>query len=501
MASWLDTLLKPFRGASKQEGAPREGPWVVHFPDGALPNEWGKHWNYWQMNYDPIRGNGGVSAVVEACVSAYAQTIAQCPGDHWRATGDGGRERVTNSALSRILRDPNDYQSRSDFILNLVRNLYIDGNSYHLATRNSRFEVDALHPFDPRQSQAIVGDDQQIFYELAGNNVLEADAVSAAGYDPMAVSLGGYAHMNKKRIVPARDVLHVKLEAERGNWLKGVPPLRHASDAIMAQRLIGQQLINFFGNMNRPPGVIETDLNFTKEQITELRARLNETWRGIDNLDAGPPILTNGMKFKGVAMSAKDSEVAQALKLTQDEIFMVYGVPPAILGLADKGTFSSTEALMQFWLSRGLGYAINHIEVAFDQFFGLKGWPDEYVEFDTRALLRVAYKDRIEALARGVQGGIYAPDEARNTEELPAVPGGYGKEPRVQQQVVPLSAWAQTENEQPVTPAPEAPEAPPAPPPAAEAEEEEKDGVPDQVKDMFALDAIRGARKEARDAA
>jgi len=481
MASWLDTLLKPFRGASvKQEGAPREGPWVVQFPDGALPNEWGKYWNYWQMNYDPVRGKGGVSAVVEACVSAYAQTIAQCPGDHWRATGDGGRERVTTSALSRILRSPNAYQSRSDFILNLVRNLFIDGNSYHLAIRNSRFEPSELHPFDPRLSQAIVGKDQQIFYELAGNNVLEADGISAAGYDPLAISLGGYTGMNTKRIAPARDVLHVKLEAERGNWLKGVAPLRHAADAIIAQRLIGAQLINFFGNMNRPPGVIETDLNFTKEQITELRARLNETWRGIDNLDAGPPILTNGMKFKGVAMSAKEAEVAQALKLTQDEIFMVYGVPPAILGLADKGTFSSTEALMQFWLSRGLGYAINHIEVAFDQFFGLKGWPDEYVEFDTRALLRVAYKDRIEALARGVQGGIFSPNEARNAEDLPDA--DYGDEPRVQQQVVPLSAWAQTENEEPVTPAPEAP---PAAPPAEPAEDEKDAGNINELRQRF----------------
>ncbi len=77
---------------------------------------------------------------------------------------------------------------------------------------------------------------------------------------------------------------------------------------------------------------------------------------------------------------------------------------------------------MQFWLSRGLGFAINHIEVAFDHFFGLRGWPDEWVEFDTAALLRVAYKDRIEALARGVQGGIYAPDEARNAEDLPKTP-------------------------------------------------------------------------------
>lgn len=456
MAGMLAQLLRPFRRTGAAEGEPRDGPWIVHNPDGVLPNAWGQYWNYWQMGRDPI-GMGGPSAVVEACVAAYAQTIAQCPGDHWRATydasgkPDGGRERVTTSALSRILRWPNDYQSRSDFILNMVRNLYLEGNAYALATRNDRYEVDELHPFDARTSKHKIAPNGEIFYSLSGNKVLETQGTA---------KLYGLA--------PARDVLHIKLEAEPNDPLSGIPPIRHASTAIAAQKAIGAQLISFFANMQRPPGVIETDLNFSAQQITELRQRLHEAWKGVDNLGGGPPILTNGMKFHGIALSAKEADVANALKLTQDEIFMVYGVPPAILGLTDKGTFSSTEALMQFWLSRGLGFAINHVEYAFDQFFNLKGWPDEYVEFDSRALLRAAYKDRIEGLARGVQGGIYAPNEARNLEDLPNKP--YGDEPRVQQQVVPLSAWATAE---PETPAPEAPEAPDASGNAPAEEEEE----------------------------
>lgn len=444
---FLQTLLQPFRRSA--EGQPRPGPWVVHSPDGILPDAWGKYWNFWQMGYDPLPL--ARNAVVEACVSAYAQTIAQCPGDHWRALPNGGRERVTSSALSRLLRWPNDYQSRSDFILNLVRDLYITGNTYHLATRNSRYEVVDLHPFNPRMSKPVISPGGDVFYQLGGNDVLEVQGEA-----------GSYG------LAPARDVMHIKLEMEPGKPLLGIPPLRHAETAIAAQRAIGNQLINFFANMNRPPGVIETDLTLTADQITKLRAALDSAWGGIDNLTSGPPILTAGMKWHSVAMSAKESEVAAALKLTQDEIFMVYGVPPAILGLADQSTFSSTEALMQFWLSRGLGFAINHIEVAFDQFFGLAGWPDEYVEFDTQALLRAAYKDRIEALARGTQGGIFSPNEARRSEDLPDAE--FGDEPRVQQQVVPLSAW---EKAPPATPGPPAPEAPPpAQPPAGKSQDE-----------------------------
>jgi phage portal protein BeeE len=247
--------------------------------------------------------------------------------------------------------------------------------------------------------------------------------------------------------------------------------------------------------------VIETDLpsqggaTLTGTQTSDFRQKFNEAWRGVDNLGGGPPVLLPGMKFKAVSMTAKDADVAAAIKLTQEEIFMVFGVPPAILGMTDKAAFASTEALMQFWLAKGLGFAINHIEVAFDHFFGLRSWPDEYVEFDTRALLRVAYKDRIEALARGVQGGIYAPDEARNSEDLASVPGGFGKEPRVQQQVVPLSAWSAAP---PQTPAPPAPNAAPPAGVAADATSQQ-DQAPPPNKEFLAAEIRR--RVEALHAA
>jgi hypothetical protein len=115
--------------------------------------------------------------------------------------------------------------------------------------------------------------------------------------------------------------------------------------------------------------------------------------------------------------------------------------------------------MMQQWIASGLGFCLNHVEEAFGQTFGLKGQPDEYVEFDTKALLRSAFKDRIDGLVKAVQGGVFSPNEARNSEDLPDVP--FGNEPRVQQQVVPLSAAGKI---------PAAPAAPPAPAPPAKPE-------------------------------
>ena len=109
--------------------------------------------------------------------------------------------------------------------------------------------------------------------------------------------------------------------------------------------------------------------------------------------------------------------------------------------------------MLSFWLASGLGFALNHIEQAFDKLFSLAGEPIEFCKLDTAALLRSDRKDRIESLARAVQAGILSPNEARNQEGFDDVPFGF--EPRAQMQMVPLSAAGSI----PSAPGPEAPPA------------------------------------------
>src|SRR5262245_66650941 len=78
-------------GKSTPEGAYHPGPYSIltTTSPGWLPAAWA-NWNHWQMDQDPIRP-GCAGAMVEACVSAYAQTIAACPGNHWVGLDHGGR--------------------------------------------------------------------------------------------------------------------------------------------------------------------------------------------------------------------------------------------------------------------------------------------------------------------------------------------------------------------------------------------------------------------------
>jgi phage portal protein BeeE len=148
--------------------------------------------------------------------------------------------------------------------------------------------------------------------------------------------------------------------------------------------------------------------------------------------------MTWGLDVKSITPTSEDSQVAELLKMSEQDIALAFRVPLAVLGVGNN-SYNSTEMLMQSWISSGLGFALNHIEEAFDRLFDLEGYPVEYLELDTDALLRSAFKEYIDGLVRGTQGGIFSPDEARAKVSLPPAPGGHGKEPRVQQQVVPLS--------------------------------------------------------------
>lgn len=410
----LDRALSVF-GRKAGEDAYREGPYNLPITGGWLPA--GAPLNWWQTGMTPH--GGARSAMVEACVSAYAQTVAMCPGNHWRWTPDGGRERVTGSALTRIIKYPNDYQSISDFLLNAVRHLLEDGNAYALVVRNNRFEPTELHLMSPRASAPQLAVDGSVFYHLGGNPIVEQ-------------------RINGALLVPARDVLHVRLHTPR-HPLVGESPLAAAALQQSASNAALSQQVAFFLNQSRPSYVLGTDnATLTAEQVRQIRTAWNEQSVGLNQ--GKTPILSHGLKPLPINVTAKDAQLADILKLADQAIADVFRVPLQVVGRSE-GSFASTEALMQHWRAGGLGFVLNHIEEAFGLLFKLAGQPEEYLEFDTSALMRSAFKDRVEAWVAGTKGGIFGRNEPRRDFELAPVEGG--DEPWVQMQDMPLSAAAE----------------------------------------------------------
>lgn len=402
------------------EGSVRPGPY--HLP---LTGEWlqaGSPINYYQCGIDPISTSH--IAIVEACVAAYEQTVAPLPCEHWRANGKGGRDRIQDSALARFMRRPNSYQTPNTFASVAVRSLYENGDSHGLAIRNNRWEIEEIHLFDSRQCAAMVTPSGEIFYRLSGNDIVQK-------------ALG-----EQQIIVPQRDVLHLKLGSNNRypRPLCGQTPLESAYGDLASAALMRAQHEQFLKNRAAPSAILSTPMTLSEEEARNLRDRWNEQSKGMAS--GGVPILGAGMDVKPWPSSAdpKNLLLATMLKLTDEHVALAFRIPLQLLGLS-AAPFGSTESLMRFWLSSSLGNLLDLYERELDKLFNLDGYPREYCEFDTSALLRTDDKGRVETLSRGIMSGLYSIDEARNMENLNRVP--FGAECRTQAQNVPLSAAAQ----------------------------------------------------------
>jgi HK97 family phage portal protein len=243
-------------------------------------SEFGRSWEInplgdgWQRNLD-ISGYGARNIpAVYACVMAISRAVAQCYPKHVRQV-DKAFEEVTNSAAYRVLRNPNGYQTSPDFLLNLVATTLFEGEAFVLATRNDRAEIDSIHLL-PRGTCSPMVDDEtrEVFY--------------AVGSSPLAPGGTDY-------IAPARDVLHLRFHTPR-HPLVGESPIKAAAMAIGINVALSKTQAAFFSNMNRPSGIISTELTLNREQITSLRAAFEDQAAG---MAAGKiPVLGGGLKFQ-----------------------------------------------------------------------------------------------------------------------------------------------------------------------------------------------------------
>ncbi|MGA0613248.1 phage portal protein [Paracoccus sp. KR1-242] len=389
-------------------GAAGSAAFPLPYSGGNVPASW--PWNFWQQGRDPISATN--NPTVAACTDAYAHTIASLKAHHVRQLPNGGRQVIRDSPAARFLRTPNGYQTRSDFMLNFIKSLLYTGNAYGAAMRDDRNQIKAVHILHPNTTRPLVDwESQTVYYAGFYSDLMEWDS---------------------SYVIPARDMLHVRLYTPR-HPLIGVSPIENLALDIMANNAIMSHQALFFTNMSRPSGIISVPDKLNRDQMQTLR----EAWYAQSQQlnSGGVPILAYGAKWEPMVISSQDSQLVEAFRLGVEEIARAFRVPLPMIGDIRYASYNNVEQLISNWLAMGLGFHVEHLEACIARFFELPR--DESIQFDVDGLLRTDFQARVDALTKGITGGLYSPNEARNKEGLPSVP--YGDEPRLQAQVVPLS--------------------------------------------------------------
>ena len=198
------SILDRAKSFFRAEGAPR-----TVFGEGELGGwyELGNWADGYQQNLTVTGSDARHIPAAYASVMANARAISQCPAVHTRESSDGRREIVKTSAASRIFRNPNSYETWSQFVLNSVAQMLFDGESFALAIRNDRNEVVALHRMSSRTCSPYMTPEGDLFYSVGENPFVE-DKIDY--------------------LVPARDILHLRSHTPR-HPLMGESPIKAAA--------------------------------------------------------------------------------------------------------------------------------------------------------------------------------------------------------------------------------------------------------------------------------
>ena len=256
-------------------------------------------------------------------------------------------------------------------------------------------------------------------------------------------------------LVPARDILHLRQYTPR-HPLIGESAIKAASLSIGINVALNQNQAAFFSQMNRPSGVLTTDMQLTKDQLTQLRSAFDDqskTWN-----QGGMPILSNGLKFQQLGVSSVDAQLIGSQRMSVEEIARVFGVPLPVIGDLSHATLSNVESLINMWLSISLGSTLENIERSLDRLFDLPA--NEAIDLDTAPLLRTDFMGKIDGLTKGIQGGLFTPNEGRAQMNLSDIPNG--DQAFMQRQMTSLDLLKDlNQNEMKDEPQPPAPTPPP----------------------------------------
>ena len=353
----------------------------------------------WQSNDEWTIDSVLAYPAVYSCISLISSDIGKLRPTIQRLNSDGIWQEVTDRDISPLLARPNRYQNHIQFKEWWITSKLIRGNTYALKERDSSGIVRAIYILDPDRSLPLVAPDGSVFYKLGQDNLNGQDEASVT--------------------VPASEIIHDRMNC-LFHPLVGISPLFASGLAASQGIKIQNDSKSFFDNGARPGGVLTAAGSISDETAARLKSHWDANYTGENSGKVA--VLGDGLKFEQMRMNSTDAQLIEQLKWTAEAVCTAFDVPAYKVGVGDMPTYNNIEALTQGYYSQCLQVHIESMELSLKDGLGI---PEEMrIELDLDALFRMDSATKIKTLRDGVEGGIYAPNEARKRMNLKPLKGG-----------------------------------------------------------------------------
>ena len=320
-------------------------------------------------------------------------------------------------AYSPVLRKPNHYQTRIQFLSAWVVSKLIHGNTYVLKERDARGVVIALHVMNASLVKPLVATNGEVFYSLSCNLLANVETVG----------------------VPASEIIHDRSIC-LFHPLVGVPPIFACAISATQGNKIQANSAKFFENMSRPSGQLTAAGTIDDETAARLKADFETNFSGSN---IGRLLVTgDGLQYQAMGVPAQQAQLVEQLGWTVQDVCSVFRVPLHKISGNTGVKFANMAAMNQDYYSQCLQELIESIELLLDEGLGLTGGQQRLgVELDLDGLLRMDVDQLSTSVEKLVKSGVMAPNEGRQKFDLPPVKGG--EQPYMQQQNFSLQALSE----------------------------------------------------------
>jgi len=292
----------------------------------------------------PIRGKAAALASYVGWVHAAAGTLAQdVAAASWRLWRPAGGDRSRWQPVDDppvILRRPNGLMVWAELIELTQLHLDLTGEAFwHLLGEGPL--VEGVEPIYPHWVEAPV---------------MAPDGRTLAGW---RVQVPGHP----PRQLPAADVVFLR-------YPHPVEPLRGASpvEAFALSQELDLQARAYAGGLIRnratPELVITSDEELTPEQADLIRERWLDRYR---DPAAGPAVLGRNGRVQQLGLGLRDLAFLEVAQLSREQIFAIYKVPAAKVGLVADANRANAEAADRTYKQNALLPRLRRLEAAVNE--------------------------------------------------------------------------------------------------------------------------------------
>jgi HK97 family phage portal protein len=319
-----------------------------------------------------------------AAVTLLADAIAVMPLELTRERAG----RIEQLPTPSVLIKPNEHQTMFDFIHQTVLMLALHGSAYIYAPRRPGELPPEMKNIHPNQIKGFIDvDDGSLYWEIGRQK-----------YSPAEIRAIHWV------LFPGKTRGLSPLEVQRNTIGMGI-----AMDRFLSQ---------FYGEGATPSSVLETEQQLTPQAADLLR----QTWEDSHNKRRRPAVLSGGLKWRSVTVSASDMQMIEHRESIIRDIARAYRIPlNLILGSGgDSQTYQNVEQAGINFVRYTLLPWMRRIEDAISEMLPLT----QKVRFNADEFMRADLTTRVNAQRTQILSGTLSPNEARQQENREPYEGG-----------------------------------------------------------------------------